>query len=377
MSRQSTRVLKGESIGAIAKRLGPGLAPKDLAVFANVLAHTNGYPGVGGTIYPGQDFTWYTEDIPATAPPPTDPPPVVEPPVVVPPVVAPPATGVRPFSASSPFNTPTPSTVKWGAVVPAATGTDNGKPHWYLNGDAAVRVNAKDSDPTWTYKMPSFIDANSHRNRPSKTFSVKAPTNLSAGSDSDHILVLVQPDGSYVETWLTSVNQSTMTVTATAWATGNVVSGQGVGDNTNNAGVRAANFSWLAGLITAADIAAGKIDHALVVAVQDTLSISQYVAPATAPEGSHGAGNVPMGTRFGIPSGTAKPAGLSPVGSMIFDALVQYGAFVGDWVGGGMYPIIYSEPGAITGKQSDSLIAFWNSGGCDFDRLAPLIRQAA
>jgi hypothetical protein len=245
--------------------------------------------------------------------------------------------------------------------------------------------------------MPAYVAPSFHRNRAAARFMVHAPANLAAGADADHILVVIDPTtGDYVEVWQASVDAAHFTVTnlpgSPGWARGNAVTGPGAGTLSNNDGVRAANFSWAAGLITRSDLDAGKIDHALVVALtQDTLmgggntghqgGISTstplaWRAPATAWDAGWWTGPIKMGSRLGIPAGTPKPAGLSSLGSMVFDALQKYGAFVGDYAGGA-WPMFYADKYTLSSNDLCSLFCYWNYGGSsDMEKIAPLLRVA-
>ena len=61
---------------------------------------------------------------------------------------------------------------------------------------------------------------------------------------------------------------------------------------------------------------------------------------------------------------------------MVFDALQNYGAFVGDFCGGGS-PQFYSDRNTVTSSQMAPLYEFWNMGGTsDMDRIIPLLRVA-
>jgi hypothetical protein len=209
-----------------------------------------------------------------------------------------------------------------------------------------------------------------------------------AGTDVDHILVVVDPvSGNYVEVWQASVNSATRTVTNIAgtpgWATGNAITGPGAGTMANNDGVRAANFSWAGGLITGADIAANRIDHALVVALGSdvlkgggTSGSGAWRAPATAWDAGYWSGPIQMGSRLGIPAGTPMPSGLSPLGVAMFKALQTYGAFVGDFAGGS-WPNFYADGHTVGSNDACSLFCYWNyNGSSDMEKLAPLLRVA-
>jgi hypothetical protein len=208
---------------------------------------------------------------------------------------------------------------------------------------------------------------------------MQAPANITPGGDTDHILTVADPaSGNYVEVWRASVDATTHTVTSTGpgWATGNMLTGAGGGTLANNDGVRAANFSWMGGLITGADFAAGKIDHGLAVALPyDMLAPGVYRAPATAWENT-GGGPIQMGSRIGIPAGTAMPAGLSALGVMVFNSLLTYGAYVGDFTGGA-WPIFYADQATVTTAQLQPLYAYWNyNGSADMEKIGPLLRVA-
>lgn len=285
--------------------------------------------------------------------------------------------GGRPFSPTSPWNTPIARNTQWFETALLHTHRDGPMHYWVGTGNAIVWY-SKPTDPLWTFQMPNFIDAAMNRNRPAQTISVRAPANLRNGGDVDGVLVVV--DGSrYYEVWHATVNPTTRTVTGQAWAMGDFVSGPGAGTVGNNDGVRASNFSWAAGLITGHDLASGEIDHALAIALPAPLllaSANSHRPPATAWDNGAGRGPIRMGSRIGIPAGVAKPSGLSSIGSMMFDALQRYGAFVGDYVGGD-WPMFYTDQNTVTPQQVAPLYEFWNYGGsADMDKIAPLLRVA-
>lgn len=298
------------------------------------------------------------------------------------PVITP---GSRPFADTSPWNTPTPGGTIW---------YDHAQLHvpWWHNWGSAIVVYVQPGDVTdWQYQMTDYIDDPYNRHRTASTFTVKGPAGLHPGSDSDHILVLVQQNGDYVETWNTVLNGGTHVITASGWATGNMVTGLGVGglvaSGGNNAGVRATNFSWAAGLITAEDIAAGVIPHALNVGLPPDVNNggsypNEFRAPATAADNS-GSGLITEGSRLGIPWGVARPSGMHPIGNMIFTALQTYGAFCGDYVGGDSI-LIYFDPGedshspprvGVAAGILDDLLAPYDATS-DMNKIRPLVRIA-
>jgi hypothetical protein len=144
-------------------------------------------------------------------------------------------------------------------------------------------------------------------------------------------------------------------------------------------------------VITGADLARGKIDHGLVVGLPfDMLmggGLTGYEGgaasgrrawrwPATAWDAGWWSGPIEMGSRIGIPAGVAKPAGLSKLGSMVFDSLQKYGAFVGDFVGG-QWPMFVTDQGTVGEKRACPLFCYWNyNGSSDMEKIGPLLRVA-
>ena len=300
------------------------------------------------------------------------------PPVVVPP--APPTS--RPFVASSPWNTPIPAGTQWfdSAVLHDGADTGDTVQHWYVNESSMRVVRAKATDPLCTFNLAGFVDLAFNRNRPATTMTLPCPVGSMPGTDEDHIYHLRQPDGSYLELW--QATRTGDTFTALGWATGSVVTGTGVGSLTaqggNNAGVRAANTSWSAGLITGEDVAANKIDHALAVMLGfGLLSNTAWRAPATAPDNGGHSGHIQMGTRLGIPAGVARPAGLQPLGVALFDALQTYGAYVVDFAGS-PYPMFTMDAGTVAKDDLRilNLFVWWGAAPAAMDLIGPLVRVA-
>ena len=298
-----------------------------------------------------------------------------------------PATkGGRPFSAGSPWNTPTANGTKWFDTVRLHTLETpvNGDStlHWWVNTESVGVYYANTTDPVWTFDLPALDAPLWHRVRAAQTFSVRAPADMIDGGDSDHVLVLVSGN-TYYEVWNANVDQSTRRVTTRSagatWATGDITNSPGAG-SANNDGTRASNFSWAAGLITGDDLQRGKIDHALVVALTTPIlkagATPDYVAPATAWDNGGSYGPIKMGSRIGIPATTPRPAGLSAVGNMVFDALQKYGAFVGDFCGG-PWPMFYADKHTVTATQVEPLFTFWDhNGSSDMEKIIPLLRIA-
>lgn len=292
----------------------------------------------------------------------------------------------RPFATNSPWNTPIPGGTAWFDHVRLHQFTDGSLQHWYGLQPFGV-VYANNSMPTWTFNMPDFVATDFNRNRPATTFTgVHAPADLATSGDVDHVLCVVQEDGSYIEMWQAQVdatNHVVYTNGPAGWATGNMITGTGCGglvsSGGNNAGNRASNFSWAAGLLTGYDIAHGSIDHAIALALPGHMLDDRwmsYRSPATAwDNASGGLGPFNNGTLIGIPAGVSEPAGLSSLGHMMFVALQTYGAYVGDFVGGS-WTAFYADRFTVSDPQIQPLYVWWGGGPSDTDRLVPLLRVA-
>jgi hypothetical protein len=370
----------------------------------------------------------------------------------------------RPFSAASPWNTPTPSGTQWFDTptlhsLATPVGGDSFR-HWWVNTESLRIWSSKSTDPVWTFTLPDDIAPAWHRDRPATTFEMRAPwrvdskgvrlipgspvvtdpsitdadagkgvtwpgavgryyvssvtagfafilssspstevdldanvgassvtIGMTTGSDGD-LLVLVDPtSGKYVEVWPAAIDLADKTVATkaganAAWARGNAITGPGAGTISNNDGVRPANFSSIGGVLTGGDFASGKIDHALGISLPGDMlkggagTPLPYRAPATAADSGGANGPILTGSRIGIPSGTPKPAKLSATGSMVFDALEKYGAFVSGFTGG-TWPMFYADNATVTPAQVEPLYAFFNHGGSsDMEKIGPLLRVA-
>lgn len=292
-----------------------------------------------------------------------------------------PVSAGRPWSASSPWNTPTPAGTSWydTSVLHSLAQPVNGdsRRHWWVSNTGVGVYQGTASDPLWTFNLPGLNDTYFHRVHPAATFSVRAPAGMQAGAGSDKVLFVVNGT-TYYEVWLADIDPGTRTVTGQTWSTGDYVSGPGAG-SPNSDGVRAANFSWAGGLITGRDMANGTIDHALALTLtSDTLDAfsGKFRFPATAWDNGGANGPIQMGSRIGVPAGVARPAGLSPVGVMMFDALQTYGAFVGDF-GGGQLPVFFADSLTVSEAQVLPIYAYWTNGGSsDMDKIGPLLRVA-
>jgi hypothetical protein len=95
-------------------------------------------------------------------------------------------------------------------------------------------------------------------------------------------------------------------------------------------GLSASGISYLATAITEADVASGAIRHVMAFTVESG-SCAGFVPPATRADGNCDApGEPPEGTVLYLPAGLPMPAGLSPMGQLVFQALQTYGLVLVD-----------------------------------------------
>jgi hypothetical protein len=160
-------------------------------------------------------------------------------------------------------------------------------------------------------------------------YSVPIPDGAVPDQAGDrHMLVIDPGDSCEYDFWLARHAESGQ------WFAGGVarlgLDGSGVTTN----GARAAGFGLGAGLIRPEELAAGRIDHALVFAYP-TVRRGKIVAPATGGSGpSHDPGAIPYGARVQLdPKLDLARLGLSPWQRTIARALQRYGMILGD-VGG-------------------------------------------
>ncbi len=166
--------------------------------------------------------------------------------------------------------------------------------------------------------------------------TLRIPASARAAAGTDAHLVVIAPDGLHAnEFWSLDLNARTAGVTIPVDLKG---SGVGIG------WVRATGVSSLGGLIRSSELT--KIPHALAIALPYNVLGNGQVWPATSNDDGGAPGFVPEGSLLAIPAGTPRPAGLSPLGNAIFDALAHYGAYVADSTGGSGAAVLFVEPAA-------------------------------
>lgn len=207
--------------------------------------------------------------------------------------------------------------------------------------------------------------------------TIRIPPNASPVLGTDSNLTVVQPNGISYDlfqakwTSTTTIDCNRIGVTD--------IKGKGIGPATKNwtsklapAGVRAAGCSLLGGLITASDVASGRIRHALAMNLpgdfmlytgvsgkpndghldDDGFGIALGYDKRLASEQDAGSqwgdykGKVPMGSPFAIPKSVdIKALGFSPEAYMVAEAAQTHGVWVADISGTGNYwSQLYASP---------------------------------
>jgi hypothetical protein len=292
--------------------------------------------------------------------------------------------GWRPFADSSPWNTP----IAVDAVVDPGSAqmiqdfaSVPGQGSFWINiQDYSVPVYFVDSTVTPLVTVVAGLGGTGFRtgaaNDGVATGSGLAPipSNAMAAAGSDRHLLVVDKKTRMEWGFYNAANS------ATGWSADEAstqdLAGSGVrppesvGPWWAGHGPRACGFGLMAGLITADDMRAGRIEHALVIAYPHIRS-STYTPPASTAQGTFGDAQPTRGIVCGgriqlDPSLDIQTLGLSSSGLVLARALQEYGAFVGD----------YSGAVSLYADESPDALTYWASGilGNDTASKIPLGR---
>ena len=196
------------------------------------------------------------------------------------------------------------------------------------------------------------------------------PSGAMPGAGSDKHLAII--DKALAMEWgFWDADKSTGSWTAGEASTMDL-SGSGVRPPEHNSpwwaghGPRACGFPLVAGLITADDIRAGAIEHALVIAHPHFRS-RFYTPPASTAQGTTTDAISTRGILCGghiqlDPTLDVTTLGLSPAGLIIARALQKYGAYMGD----------YSGAVSLSADESATAMTYWNGGVLDGSTAQPI-----
>lgn len=249
------------------------------------------------------------------------------PPSVTPPPAPPtPVVSTVPFAAASPWNTPIPA----GAVFqnPAILATTTGKTVRQWSAASMITLAwGTAADPETTIRLPAGWGW------PAETIIMRVPAGTVAPGTSDNTICFVDTTtGLVVDLWQAAKGaDGSWSGSSAAQCT---LTSSGWGAAGKAAGVRAAGCSNLGGLVTSQDIANGAINHALAIVLPPEMIAAGFRAPAMSTDAGSTTGVVQVGQRLAIPPSTPKPKLATTQGSLLWDAMVKYGAFCVDHCGG-------------------------------------------
>lgn len=252
------------------------------------------------------------------------------------------ASGWRPFSDSSPWNTAIPNnpTLKSdSADLVNRFMTSSQWPFLSVNITGySIPLYWADSS-TQSYAMPVDYGGQGWQGS-NTTANMPIPAQAEPDPQSDHHMLVISADRE-TEYGCWDVSHSGSSWHAGVCATADLTDTgvrppAGVGNTQywQAAGSRACGFPLVAGLIRVEEIKAGRIDHALVIGYPG-IQNRYFTPPASTPSNGSGADiGVPCGGRLQYdPSVDVTTLGLSRAGQMILKALQEYGAYVGDYSG--------------------------------------------
>jgi hypothetical protein len=118
-------------------------------------------------------------------------------------------------------------------------------------------------------------------------------------------------------------------------------------------GVTAAQTLLVNDLVSREDCVTGRIDHAVGLLVKN--GAPGFVWPAQHGDGTNPAWPVQEGVRLALPAGLAKPAGLTRLASMLFDAAQTHGFVVDDHTFGAVGVRIEARSSGVPAPECDAL----------------------
>ena len=196
------------------------------------------------------------------------------------------------------------------------------------------------NQPTVTVSMKSGCNDFT----PSTGTQIPIPANATTSGSGDSPLIIDQPS-THTEWELWQATPAGGGTWSACWG-GKLSTATSQGVFPSPYGLSASGISYLATVITEADIASGAIDHAFAIQLP---ACNGQVAPADRSDCGNNPGQPAEGTWFRLPAGLAMPAGLTPFGQMVFKALQSYGMVVAD-----------QARGVIVATESPSS---WNAQG--------------
>ena len=181
------------------------------------------------------------------------------------------------------------------------------------------------TDPTWT------VTAGAGWGKPARTVQYQAPADTRPASGSDAVLNVLAPDGTLWDAYgVTNLDPTAHTFSAAFLVESDGINGTGFGVQPYTpSGTTAVGAPQAGGVITAADVAARRIDHAATMAFDyndeggATTGAGPQVPPAVANDDGGGPGPIPQGALL-VATGT-RPSGLNKMERALWAAAKTQG----------------------------------------------------
>jgi hypothetical protein len=251
--------------------------------------------------------------------------------------------------------------------APAADRVLSRRTYWINNEEFARPLFfATAGDPTWT------VIAGEGWGKPARTVQFQAPANIRHASGTDAVLDVLAPDGTLWDAYgVTDLDPTMHTFSARFIVESDGVNGTGFGVQPYTpSGTTAVGAPQAGGVITAADVAARRIDHAATIAFDYNdeggvaTGAGTQVAPAVANDDGGGPGPIPQG---GLLVATGKmPSGLNKMERALWIAAKTKGVFVTDKLTG--QPHFFGDGSRAVGK------AFTGKGLTSIGRRLRLVK---
>jgi hypothetical protein len=186
------------------------------------------------------------------------------------------------------------------------------------------------TDPTWT------VTAGAGWGKPARTVQYRAPADTRPAAGTDAVLNVLAPDGTLWDAYgVTNLDPTAHTFSAAFLVESDGINGTGFGVQPYTpSGTTAVGAPQAGGVITAADVAARRIDHAATMAFDyndeggATTGAGPQVPPAVSNDDGGGPGPIPQGALL-VATGT-RPSGLNKMERALWAAAKSKGVFVTD-----------------------------------------------
>jgi hypothetical protein len=268
-----------------------------------------------------------------------------------------------PYAKSSVFNTPVSQNPQLlpssGAIVAAQFPNPTNSSTWIRATEAGANdymhplFFATTSDPLVTLVCTDYCNAPDNGGVP-KTAYLPAAARPAGGTDAH--LTVVQPDGTEIDAFAcfgtpggtSSYSSPHSDLQSRDWQSGDTLScanvanlgdyANGLGYMRTGPGSTAADIALGAGIVTAAELVAGQINHALNIGGQCAIGAQFPAAPGASTKQCTSGVGPPLGGRewYDVPCATTQAdANLRPWEKAILCALNVYGGYIADSGGGG------------------------------------------